>query len=137
MKVSFILAIVLALACTAYSADLLRAGGRTPADVNDPHVQHAAHLALGELNKEFAAKGQNIVLTLKQVVKAEMQIVAGVKYFLTLDTEGNHNRITRYEIEMWMDPSQTCHLVGHEEVALTPPDATNVLANNNAAGPFQ
>lgn len=55
-------------------------GGKTPIDVKDPEVNKAAQFAISEFKK----KNTNGGLSLREIVSAQKQVVAGMNYILVL-----------------------------------------------------
>ncbi|MBN3309338.1 cystatin [Amia ocellicauda] len=57
-------------------------GGITPADLSDPGVQDALKFAVSEYNN---ARKDNFASKVINVVDAKIQVVAGKKYYLTVE----------------------------------------------------
>eukprot|EP00944_MAST-04C_sp_MAST-4C-sp1_P009846 g9846.t1 len=70
----------LAIFSTFSASHAWNIGGKTPVDVNDPAVNKAAQFAVSELNKR---NGKSQV-SLREVVSAQRQIVAGMNYILVI-----------------------------------------------------
>ena len=79
-RCSMVMFAVLAIFSTFSASDAWNIGGKTPVDVNDPAVSKAAQFAVSELNKR---NGKSQV-SLREVVSAQKQIVAGMNYILVI-----------------------------------------------------
>jgi FKBP-type peptidyl-prolyl cis-trans isomerase len=87
-----VVCVLLAVACLGPVASGWSIGGKTPVDMKDQGVVKAANFAVAELNK----RGTNGAVTLKEVVSAERQVVAGMNYILVLKlTEGSAETLHR------------------------------------------
>ena len=73
-----ILLYIIIIGCS--HVDAWNIGGKTPIDVKDPAVNKAAQFAITELKK----RNSNGDLSLKEVISAQKQVVAGMNYILVL-----------------------------------------------------
>ena len=80
VRCSIALFATLAIFSTFSTSHAWNIGGKTPVDVHDPAVNKAAQFAVSELNKR---NGKSQV-TLREVVSAQKQIVAGMNYILVI-----------------------------------------------------
>nr|GMC96780.1 cysteine proteinase inhibitor B-like [Ipomoea batatas]GMD81745.1 cysteine proteinase inhibitor B-like [Ipomoea batatas]GME18429.1 cysteine proteinase inhibitor B-like [Ipomoea batatas]GME18435.1 cysteine proteinase inhibitor B-like [Ipomoea batatas] len=88
IKLLLVVSVVLGLAGYAAAQEAAASGGKT------------------EVNPENNAK--RLVFT--EVIKAEKQVVAGEKYFLTIKATSEDGQTKAYESEMWVKPGdETVH----------------------------
>nr|GMC91441.1 cysteine proteinase inhibitor B-like [Ipomoea batatas] len=82
-------------------------------------VQNLGRKSVMEFNKHLHVKrnpeneAKRLVFT--EVIKAEKQVVSGVKYYLTINVTTSDGQTKTFESEMWVKPDET-----HEMLAFAP-----------------
>lgn len=89
---------LLLLATTAHSMSPLL-GGKSERQVDD-HATQLAHFAVGEIGH----KANVADLKLVRVAKLSTQVVAGIKYYMDLETKGKDGKTRHYEAQVWEKP---------------------------------
>lgn len=81
-------------------------GGHNEASVESDDVKQAAKFAVAQLSgkNDFSSDGN---LKLKRVVSAKHQVVAGVNYHLTLETEDGGGKVQTVDVTVWQKPLQS------------------------------
>jgi hypothetical protein len=81
-------------------------GGHSEASTESQDVQQAAKFAVAQLSgkNDFSSDGK---LTLKRVVSAKHQVVAGVNYHLTIETEDGSGKVQQVDVTVWQKPVQS------------------------------
>ncbi|XP_031093370.1 cysteine proteinase inhibitor B-like [Ipomoea triloba] len=90
-------------------------GGKTEvSDVkSNVEVQNLGRKSVMEYNKRLKVKenpengAKRLIFT--EVIKAEKQVVAGVKYYLTIKATTSDGTAKTYDAEMWVKPNETVH----------------------------
>nr|GMD00677.1 cysteine proteinase inhibitor B-like [Ipomoea batatas] len=76
-------------------------------------VQNLGRKSVMEYNKRLKVKenpengAKRLIFT--EVIKAEKQVVAGVKYYLTIKATTSDGTPKTYDAEMWVKPNETVH----------------------------
>ncbi|XP_031093431.1 cysteine proteinase inhibitor B-like [Ipomoea triloba] len=76
-------------------------------------VQNLGRKSVMEFNKRLKVKenpengAKRLIFT--EVIKAEKQVVAGVKYYLTIKATTSDGQTKTYDAEMWVKPNETVH----------------------------
>nr|GME18431.1 cysteine proteinase inhibitor B-like [Ipomoea batatas]GME18437.1 cysteine proteinase inhibitor B-like [Ipomoea batatas] len=113
---NLLLVVSVALFFAGYAAAQEASGGKTEvSDVKtNAEVQNLGRKAVMEFNKRLNVKvnpennAKRLVFT--EVIKAEKQVVAGEKYFLTIKATSEDGQTKTYESEMWVKPGdETVH----------------------------
>nr|GLL26142.1 cysteine protease inhibitor [Ipomoea trifida]GMC93303.1 cysteine proteinase inhibitor B-like [Ipomoea batatas]GMD51122.1 cysteine proteinase inhibitor B-like [Ipomoea batatas]GMD52550.1 cysteine proteinase inhibitor B-like [Ipomoea batatas]GME07469.1 cysteine proteinase inhibitor B-like [Ipomoea batatas] len=115
---NLLLVVSVALFLAGYGAaqEAAASGGKTEvSDVkSNEEVQNLGRKAVMEYNKRLNVKvnpennAKRLVFT--EVIKAEKQVVAGEKYFLTIKATSEDGQTKTYESEMWVKPGdETVH----------------------------
>ncbi|XP_031104432.1 cysteine proteinase inhibitor B-like [Ipomoea triloba] len=110
IKLLLVISVVLAFAGYAAAQEAAASGGKTEvSDVkSNAEVQNLGRKAVMEFNKRLNVKvnpennAKRLVFT--EVIKAEKQVVAGEKYFLTIKATSEDGQTKTYESEMWLAP---------------------------------
>ncbi|XP_031093359.1 cysteine proteinase inhibitor 2-like [Ipomoea triloba] len=115
-------------AAAAASGGAASGGKEEVSDVkNNAVVQNLGRKSVMEFNKHLHVKrnpeneAKRLVFT--EVIKAEKQVVSGVKYYLTINVTTSDGQTKTFESEMWVKPDET-----HEMLAFAPAAAPAAAA---------
>ncbi|MFI9505625.1 cystatin family protein [Nocardia sp. NPDC052566] len=89
------------LMIVASAAAVAQPGGLSDADPNDPRVQDAARFAVDQLNGQPGSQ---------YVLKAQKQVVQGMRYYLTVSLVVDDVR-ERCDVVVWVKPDNQDELV--------------------------
>jgi hypothetical protein len=93
---------VLTLFVLALPANMTLLGAAKHAEV-DEYAVNAAHFAVTQLNAKNDV--QDTPLTYEKIISLQKQVVAGIKYIITVGAVTSSGEKVNYTVEVWEKPS--------------------------------